>query len=112
MSIALIAGRVCGEVDAGGRKKVDPTVIVAIITALLQLFGKCNLNSFGAEQRARNVAAGKGLGHRLDRIRLRRTVEQHLRDDSEAEEVEAALLDAVDSTSSAEFAAAFAEANP
>ena len=52
---------------------------------------------------------GRGLGHRLDRLRLRRIIEQEAPDDQQ-DEIEAAVLDAVDTTTEAEFGDMLSEA--
>ncbi len=78
----------------------DPTTIVAIITAIIQLFQVCNLSPSQAEFRAANPRL-------LDRLRLRRIIRQHSAGDEEA--LEAALLDAGNDLTAASVKAMYAE---
>ena len=113
-AITAIAMKCHGELQTGARagRAFDFDTILQIITELLSLFGLCGLSAAHAEQRARNVAAGKGAWHRLDKRRMRRVISNNSTDDSQNDEIEDAVVDTIDATSPPEFAAAYAEVNP
>lgn len=109
-TIQSIAARVHERLQEGSHGLgFDPTTLITILTDLFKMFGLCALTPAAAHQRATNVAKGSGFGHRLDRLRFQRIVDVNANDD-EADDVAAALLDAIDGTTVAEFATAMAEA--
>ncbi len=84
----------------------DPSIIIAIITALIGMFKDCNLTPAQAVKRAANPGF-------LDRLRLRRLVRQHVQgsgDDADA--LEAAVLDYGRQVKTPEMKAMFAEHGP
>lgn len=111
-AIKAMADRVHKKLQEGNQgNQFDPTTIIAIIKAIMALFGGCALTPMQAHQRAVNVSLGRGAGHRLDHLRFRRVIQDTSSDDSQNDEIEAALLDSMDGTLSSDFAAMMTEAN-
>ena len=79
-----IAGKVAKELHGAGFG-FDPTIIIAIITAIIKLFGGCNLSARQVEERTSRPRL-------LDKLKLNRLIRQNYSGDHEA--LEAALLDA------------------
>lgn len=79
-----IAHQIAGALQGAGYQ-FDPTVIVAIVLAIIKLFQGCNLTPERAESRASKPRL-------LDRVRLQRIIRQH--SSAEEEALEAAFLDA------------------
>ena len=85
-TLERIAGNVAGELTGSGYG-LDLTAILAIITAIIQMFGVCGLSAQQAEKRAARPRL-------LDRLTLRRVIRRHISDAEDQEAAFAALLDA------------------
>ena len=107
-ALQTVADKVHVELESDGSRSFDINVIIDILKQIFALFGGCALSPKQAKKRAENVALGKGLGHRLDRLRLRRLIAGRAPDE-QTDEIEAALLDAVDNVAETEYAACMAE---
>lgn len=108
-ALQTVTDKVHVELESDGNRSFDINTILDIITSIMALFGGCGLSAKSAKQRAENVANAHGLGHRLDRLRMRRIIQGRAPDD-QSDEIEAAILDAVDTVAESEFAACMAEA--
>ncbi len=80
----------------------DPTVVIAIITAIIQIFKKCPLTP----QQAERKAATPGL---LGRLKLRRLIAQYASDDEDAEALFAAFLESGEKLTSGDVATLYTE---
>ncbi len=104
-----VANRVHGKMQGGpGGKTFDPTIIIAIIQAIMQLFTGCKVPAAKARQIAEDVANQTGFGHRLYTRWYHQTVEQFAPEE-DAAEYAAALLDEAGPTSGPEYAAMMTE---
>ena len=112
--IEALAIRAAGELNAtgSGGRTFDPTILITIFTTLLKLFGGCLTPVTPAQAfvRVRNMASRNGFGHRLDLRRMRRVIEDNTVGEEDANDVEAAVLDSIDTTTEQEFKVCFAEA--
>ena len=81
-----IAGEVSRELKGVGYS-LDLPAILAIITAIIQMFGSCGLSAQQVEARAAKPRF-------LDRLTLRRVISRHVSGDDDKEGMFAALLDA------------------
>lgn len=100
--------RIAGEVGAelgGVGFAFDPTIIIAIITAIIQMLGNCGTSAAQVEKRASRPRL-------LDRLVVRRVISRHVSSDDDKEAVFAALLDAGERLTAEDAQHLFDETNP
>ena len=94
---------ISGELKGAGYG-FDPAMLIAIITAVVQLFQGCQLTPQQAERSAANPRL-------LDRLVLRRLIRQHSNGQDE-DALHAALLDAGNALTAADLTALYSEIVP
>lgn len=106
-----VSTRVLGGLQAGGGGATfDINVILQILTTIMTLLKGCGLTKGkDAKKRCQDCADHRGLGWRLDTVRLRIAVRKHAPIEQQ-EEYEAAVLDQVGPTTAHEFDGMLAEA--
>ncbi len=80
----------------------DPSIVIAIITAIIQLFKTCPLTPQQAERRAATPVL-------LGRLKLRRLIAQHASDSEDAEALFAAFLESGEKLTASDLTTLFTE---